>query len=707
MRTRDCFWDLNIVDALPSSANELHNLLVVDIYQNGNPIIITGGKTGLYWYDITHHDKGVIDSEGFFHVGIDAADIDKDGIKEIYVSKQDENTGNFQIVKFVPGKSLHDPFTCVMVDERCKGNPHDLIFVDIDNDSELEMITVAAYTKTPGLFIYKFDKDFVAKRFQIMEGHLTEGIKVADLDGDGNLEIISGPDYYHMPESGCYEGDWERKVYAKDFRDMCRMVVADITGNGKPDIVTVESEYRDGQFSWFENRIGEEENCFIEHRIDDCMVFAHSIQVVKDGDKEVKIFLAEMCEGGWQQPYNHDARTMMYSTKDKGNSWHSEMVYYGQGSHQGVLFDIDNDGELEIVTKTWQYPMIHILKKQAMRNSLLDLKHTFIDRDKSGESFAVFLANLEVDTEKYMICGSSWYSHEGAKRKLPNVLQALCALDIDGDGVEEIIAISTDNDHVISLKVESIIENKWTVQELGSMGKKNIFAVATIANSKEHTAAMAITYIKEKGSEHIPELWTFYNTMKCHVNTIGNIPLEGQPVWIDNNDGPSEIVIANYRFNISDRNNIQGYMYSKNSLIKSGCFADIDGDGEKELLAGSVGNEKELGRLAFYKWGIHGKMLHEHIIDTIRNPYFVSAIDIDVDGNVEIIAGEHDDIQPYRTRCKLFVYKKEMGNNLWNRVCLDDRFEHYIGSLTGVLKTGKPVIVCHGKTDKQFVNMWK
>ena len=39
-------------------------------------------------------------------------------------------------------------------------------------------------------------------KHMITEGHLTEGLAVADLNGDGRLEVVSGPDWFTMPRTG-------------------------------------------------------------------------------------------------------------------------------------------------------------------------------------------------------------------------------------------------------------------------------------------------------------------------------------------------------------------------------------------------------------------------------------------------------------------------------------------------------------------------
>lgn len=708
MRTKSSFWNLDIIDALPNDAEELHSLLVSDIYQNGTKYLITGGKEGLYWYDVQKQLKGTIAATGFFHVGIAAADMDQDGVMEIYTSRQDMETGDFKIVAYLPGKTIFEPFEEVVIDGLCMGNPHDIVFADIDGDQEQEMIAVAAYTDTPGLFLYKFETFPAAKRYQIMQGHLTEGIKVADLDGDGFLEIISGPDYYHRPGAGCYQGLWERKIYAKGFRDMCRVEVADITGNQVPDIIAVESEYRDGQFSWFENRLQEKEHCFIEHRIADCMVFAHSLQAFTDESGYVKVMLAEMCEGGWDQPYNYDARTMIYTAEDRGKTWRCEMINYGQGSHQGVMHDIDGDGMLELVTKTWKNPMVQILKKTNSENGLLAFGHEFIDRDKKEETFAVFGAALSPEAEESVVCGKYWYSMEGDKNMIPGVSQALCALDMDGDGMEEVLAVSPKG-HLLMMKM--IEKNTWSSCKVGEIEDKVPYAIACTARwGDDNRCAFVLSYEAKEGIKYVPEI--FVNTDKeiWSKKLVGDISCESQVQFADlNADGKLEIITANYWYENTGKDTFIPHQYAETEEMKAIALADLNGDGELEIITGSASSGKKFGRLSWYQRQENCQdMWEERVIDTIRSPCSIHIADLNGDGKKELVVGEHDEVQPYRTRCRLYVYSNVDGNGMkWNRICLDDRFEHYRGAKVCTTKTGEPVILSQGKLEKQFVHIWK
>jgi len=78
----------------------------------------------------------------------------------------------------------------------------------------------------------------------------------ADLDGDGNAEIVAGYRgrgtslyvYYAADASGL---NWERQLLDAEMSTSC-LAIADINGDGRPDVVAVGTST--GNVKWYENR---------------------------------------------------------------------------------------------------------------------------------------------------------------------------------------------------------------------------------------------------------------------------------------------------------------------------------------------------------------------------------------------------------------------------------------------------------------------
>jgi hypothetical protein len=191
------------------------------------------------------------------------------------------------------------------------------------------------YCDHPGLFAYKVPRDPTApwKKQAVQLGIAAEGTATGDLDGDGKHEIVSGPYWYSAPQAGAFSGElWKTHSLTPDYREYCRAVVVDVNGNGRPDVILVEDEYPDGRLAWFENP-QTTEGTWIKHPIEAPLNFCHSLRAWCDAKtKQVQILACEMNQGGWEAPYNWNARLIQYTALDDGKSWRSETLYRG-GRH--------------------------------------------------------------------------------------------------------------------------------------------------------------------------------------------------------------------------------------------------------------------------------------------------------------------------------------------------------------------------------------
>jgi hypothetical protein len=97
-----------------------------------------------------------------------------------------------------------------------------------------------------------------------------------------------------------------------------------------------------------------------------------------------------------------------------------------------------------------------------------------------------------------------------------------------------------------------------------------------------------------------------------------------------------------------------------------------------------------------------------HIIDRIRSPHSISVADLDGDGKMEVIVGEHDPFKPYRSKSRLYVYKKVDAKGIaWSRTPIDNRFEHHDGAKAVDLGHGRLAIISHGWRDSTYVHIWE
>jgi hypothetical protein len=142
--------------------------------------------------------------------------------------------------------------------------------------------------------------------------------------------------------------------------------------------------------------------------------------------------------------------------------------------------------------------------------------------------------------------------------------------------------------------------------------------------------------------------------------------------------------------------------------------ADINGDGKREIVFVEEKLDYSVRRAFFAPVGYFAQPgdirtpWPMHVIDKVRSPHSLDLADLDGDGRLEVIVGEHDPFWPYRTRSRLLVYSPaDPGAHAWKRFVVDGRFEHHDGTKIIDLGDGKLGIMSHGWTDTVYVHLWE
>ncbi|HET6428893.1 MAG TPA: VCBS repeat-containing protein [Phycisphaerae bacterium] len=736
-------WEMTIIDGAPPVAGQfgLGSLAAGDVDGDGNIEVFTAGEGALLWYRPATGDRGVV-TEGSFHVGLTIGDVDGDGRLEVVAGEQhgDPAKRTYAIGWYKPDPAdLHAPWRRFAIDAAPTGGSHDVLVVDIDGDGRNEVIAGAYGGEGPaGVFIYHRGDDPRApwQRYTVQRGCKEEGLAAADLDGDGRIEIVSGPCVYFPPAGGALAGPWRRTVFAPAHREMNRVRLIDITGTGRPDIVIVDSEYFEGQLSWFENRLADRpDDPWVELRLERGLVYAHSLHVRREGEA-VKIFVAEMAGGGWNAPYNYDARLIEYATADRGQSWQRTLLDQGQGTHEATVVDVDGDGQLEIVGKEWRVPRVQIWKKPAVPSPIAGYRHRFIDRDKPDTGTDILAADVTGDGTQDVVCGRWWYRAGDWQRfEIPGVCQVINAHDIDGDGRVELIGLKPApgssggygslSSRLVWLKAIDPAAGKWAEHPIGDgvgdWPHGSCVAPLLPGGKLALVTAYHSAHSSPDGGEHYPDLFEVPDDPASGPwprRTLAPIRYGEQIVPCDiTGSGRCDLVAgADWLENLGDGS------FRVHRIVRDASFyparvgvGDIAGNGRADVVLGQEAMDYPskhvpFSLLAWFECPADPRDTPwpMHVIDRVRCAHSIGVADIDGDGQPEIIAGEHDPFYPYRNRCRLFVYKRADPAGLtWKRYQLDDRFEHHDGTQIIQLPTGRLGIISHGWKDSLYVHLWE
>jgi hypothetical protein len=671
---------------LPGESDQQTASLVLDVDRDGLNDFVIGARhaaPALVWYRreaatwqryVIDADRLPIEAGGAFH------DIDDDGDLDIVMGE--DSSGN-KVYWWENPYPKYDPNTGWqrhIIKDSGSNQHHDQAFGDFDGDGTDELAFWNQGAKT--LYLAEIPSDPKATQswpiapIYEYESGKSEGLAGADVDQDGRIDLVGGGLWFRNEG----EGRLVPHVIDDQMR-FTRAAAGQLKPGGWSEVVFGAGD-EVGRLKWYEW----DGQSWLGHDLLDVDVdHGHSLAIADlNQDGNLDVFCAEMHTPG----HGEKATSWIFYGDGQGH-FAKEVVSTGMGNHESRVADLDGDGDPDILVKpyTWAAPRVDVLLN---RSAPLDQwERHVIDPDKGERSIFIAAGDLDADGRQDIITGSWWYRNPGSpggsweRRSIGEPLANMAAVyDFDQDGDLDILGtegkgskanaklVWARNDGAGSFDVIDNIES-GDGDFLQGVAVGHFRAEALQVALSWHAAGKGIQMLTVPAEPSTGQ-WTIeriQDVSQDEALSVGDIDRSGAPdlllgtKWLRRDGGAWHEETLGLE-SLPDRNRL----------------IDMNGDGRLDAVVGFEATSKP-GEVVWYEQPEVGTGLwRKHVIATVIGPMSLDVGDLDHDGDVDAVVGEHNLADP--SHAKLYVFENRDGRGEdWIAHVVSQGDEHHDGAV--------------------------
>jgi len=564
--------------------------------------------------------------------------------------------------------------------------------LDLNRDGRLDIV-IAAFKQTlwyvPGPQDPRKGPWRLYKIAERRESH--GGAAIADLDGDGDLDIVWGHAWHENPGNPAAV-PWRSHVIDPQWPDECKVAIGDLNRDGSLDVVLTGEETAHG-LAWYRNPVRDPRRVWDKRAVIEGWKGLHSCQLADfDNDGDLDIFTAQM--HGRQ-----DQRVAILENRDiETNEWEVHVISH-TGSHNARVGDLDGDGDIDIAGKNYEddyRPRVWI-NPNDRKLSLDRWQRHVIDTDNPSR-YTILAGDLSRDGKPDVVTGTIWYRNPGTpgqpwrREDLGEGMgNALVLHDLDGDGDPDVLG-------------EGL---SWAC----NWGRGGLAIGKDVAGHPGFIQGAAVCMWP--GGDPVRIAFTYKNGDALRVLSVPARPAQkpwpdevihdwiGKSKCIDtgdiDRDGDVDIAFVG-----RDAPTLQWLRNEGNgrytpvdlaespTTINHRCrLADLNSDGRLDLIVGHKGRLLtwfEQPHIADDTVTSPPSWLKHVIADSEAldfDPLSLDAADMDRDGDLDVIVGEHTPDKSKAAGCSLYIFENaDRDGSRWSRHTVHTGDEHHQGART-------------------------
>jgi hypothetical protein len=650
-----------------------------DVNGDGKPDLIVGGLT-LVWYRNPDWQKlPIATASNEFTTDCQVRDINGDGRLDI-VTGDGNGASNVIWLENLNGGSSWSRHTI-----GTHGNwMHDVEVADFDGDGKLDVITQGNGTH----LWYQNGPDAWVDRNLSSIAKTNEGIGIGDVDGDGRIDFVQGGWWFRNPTSRT--GTWTSYPFATGYDGgSYTAVVGDLNGDGRPDIAVAEQHTR-REFAWYTAPADPRQGNWTKNVLDSD-IGAHKLNIAdlnNDGrpDLVVGLELAEL---------------RVYISSGGTSPTFSKKTINNTGCHNARVGDVNGDGFVDILCANYlNHPPVELWLNVPPANTPLALnrwQYLQVDaqRERLASGFPAFglaFGDINRDGQVDIVSGKYFYRNPGGamtapwpRVTFPVDVDAMLVVDADGDGQPDVIAQALPSVYWLKPNTDG---SQWTARGVASLpasshtnGQGYRLARIVAGSSKPQivfTTGDGVWYLR------IPDDPTAGNWPSVKIATATSEDLLA--VGDVDGDGLDDVVA-------SDGSNGTTIYWYQNPGTGAGNWTrrtvgdvtdwadraelvDLNRDGRLDVVV-AVENGAASGAVTYWFQAPQDPKTQtwtRRTIATQGSTNAMSAADMDGDGTIEVITGEH------RGQLRVRIWKSTDQGLTWSDTVVDTGKESHLGA---------------------------
>jgi len=685
---------------LPPTSSGQTAALTLDVDKSGTTDFVIASRTStgsIVWYSRTATgwvQRLIADGVNSVEAGGAVHDVDSDGDLDVIFGGDYRSNWISWWENPYPNYVADVPWTRHVIKNTGANKHHDMAIGDFDGDGAAEL---AAWNQgAKQLLLFEIPTNprtagpwAASVIYGWTAGSEHEGLAAADVDLDGVMDIVGGGRWFEYVDGA---GFTEHVI--DDAMRFTRVAVGQLIAGGRPEIVFVPGD-SDGPmklYEWVSNSwrpttlIGN-----VRH--------GHTLAIGDvNADGSADILLGEM--GQWSEPANPpnnpDALLRVLYGDGRGG-FSTQVVSQGQGVHEGRLADLDNDGDLDILGKPFRHniPRIDIWLSSSSGALPLDQwQRREVAATTPTPSLFVFTDDMDRDGLIDIIADGSWYRNPGSlgaawsANNIGGAPNIAAVHDFDGDGDPDILSTlgagaASNSDFVWGRNNGSGAFEILTNIPAGTGNFLQGAAVDRFGPNGSGPLEIALSWHADGSAVQMLTLpadpasgtWTIRDMSAVSQSeqlSSGDIDRDGDAdlllgtVWLRNDQSTWTPFTVHVTALPPDRNRL----------------IDMNGDGRLDAV---VGYERASApaKLAWYEQPADptGVWIEHTIATDIVGPMSLDVADMDRDGDLDVVVGEHNLNDP--AAAKLLICANSTGaGELWGRWVVHVGDEHHDGALT-------------------------